>query len=103
MICGKEGVEKAMESAFPYEANITNLHGTIMFRGTWHPEGMSVRRILDRKLRAEDVVVGHKVVVAGMKEKFSANPWERCRLLSVLGHSLLKQAVMLRRWTTGDW
>jgi hypothetical protein len=63
MICRKESVEKAVESAFAYEPDVTNFHGETWSlgpsHGPGHPEGMSVRGVLDRELRAEDVIVGH--------------------------------------------
>jgi len=59
MVCGKEGVEKMVESAFTYEANISNLHGTRKDRRTGLPQGTTVRRILGRKPPAKDIVVGH--------------------------------------------
>jgi len=49
-----------VESAFAYETDVANFHGAIQSHGIGHPEGMSVRRILARKLRAKDVVVGHR-------------------------------------------
>ena len=56
----EQGVEKTMEFASAYETNIANLHGPIRVPRTWPPQGMSVRRILDGELLAEDVVVGHR-------------------------------------------
>ena len=56
----KEGIEETMEFASSYETDIANLHGPIRISWTWPPQGMSVRRILDGKLFAEDVVVGHR-------------------------------------------
>jgi hypothetical protein len=60
IVCWKEGVEKTMEIASAYETDIAYLHGPIWVTWTWPPQGMSVRRILDCKLIAEDVVVGHR-------------------------------------------
>jgi hypothetical protein len=60
VVCWKQGVEKAMEFASAYEADIANLRGAIRVLWTWPPQGMSVRRVLDCKLFAEDVVVGHR-------------------------------------------
>jgi len=37
MVRGKESVEKAVESAFPYKTDVANLHGGIQFRGTGFP------------------------------------------------------------------
>jgi hypothetical protein len=60
IICWEHGVEKTMESATASETDIANSHGQIRVPWTWHPQGMSVRRILDCKLFAEDVVVVHR-------------------------------------------
>ena len=38
----------------------TNLNGPIFFNWTWIPQGMYVRRMLDCKLFAEDVVVSRR-------------------------------------------
>jgi hypothetical protein len=59
MVRGKEGIEKTVESAFTYEANISNLHGTGKYRRTGLPQGTTVRRILGPKPPAKDIVVGH--------------------------------------------
>jgi hypothetical protein len=60
IICWKQGVEKTMEIASAYKTDIANLHGPLGIPWTWAPQGMSVRRILDCKLFAEDLVVGHR-------------------------------------------
>ena len=60
VICRKQGVEKTMEFASEYETDVADSHGPIWFPWTWLPKGMSVRRIVDCKLFAEDVVVGHQ-------------------------------------------
>jgi hypothetical protein len=60
MVRGKEGIEKTVESASAYEPDVANFHGTIRCRRTGIPQGMSTRRVLDRKLCAEDVVVSHR-------------------------------------------
>ena len=60
IICWKQSVEKTMEIARAYETDIANLHGLIRFPWTWPPQGMSVRRILDCELFAENLVVGHR-------------------------------------------
>ena len=60
MICWKQGVEKTMEFALAYETDVANLHGPIWVPWIRPPQGMSVRRILDGKLFAEDVIVGHR-------------------------------------------
>ena len=73
IVRGKQGVEKTMEIASAYEADIANLHGPIWILWTWPPQGMSVRRILDCKLFAEDLVVGHRdhnLKASGVKEIF---------------------------------
>lgn len=60
MVCGKEGIEKSVESALAYEADIADFHGTRQPRRTWLPQSMSVRRILERKPPSKDVVVCHR-------------------------------------------
>jgi hypothetical protein len=60
MVCWKEGVEKTMEIASAYETDIAYLNGPIRVPWTRPPQGMSIRRILDCKLFAKDVVVGHQ-------------------------------------------
>jgi hypothetical protein len=45
MIRRKECVEKTVESAFAYETDVANLHGTIRPRRTGFPQSVSVRRI----------------------------------------------------------
>jgi hypothetical protein len=59
MICRKESIEKAVESTSAYEPDIADLHGTVQSRRTRIPQRMSAGRILDCKMRAEDVVVVH--------------------------------------------
>jgi hypothetical protein len=59
VICRKQGIEKAMEIASADETDIANVHGPIWVPRTRPPQGMSVRRILDCKLIAKDVEVGH--------------------------------------------
>jgi hypothetical protein len=60
IICWKQGIEKTMEIAFAYETDIANLNASIWVPWTWPPQGMSVRRVLDCKLFAEDVKVSHR-------------------------------------------
>ena len=60
MICWKQGIEETVEFASTYETNVADLYRPIWSPRTWFPEGMSVRRILDGKLFAKDVVVGHR-------------------------------------------
>jgi hypothetical protein len=59
MVRRKERVEKTMESASAYETDVANLHRAIQFRRTGIPKSTPARRILDRKLRTKDVIVGH--------------------------------------------
>ena len=59
MVCGKEGIEKSVESALAYEANIADFHGTRQPRRTGFPQSMSIRRVLRRKPPSKDVVVCH--------------------------------------------
>jgi hypothetical protein len=60
IICWKQGVEKTMEFASAYETDVADFHGRIWCPWTWLPQGMSVRRMFDGKLFAEDVVVSHR-------------------------------------------
>ena len=60
IIYWKQGVEKTMEFAPARETDIANLHGHVWVPWTWHPQCMSVRRMLDCKLFAENVVVVHR-------------------------------------------
>ena len=59
IICWKQGVEKTMEFASAYETDVANFDGPIRVLWAWPPQGMSIGRILDSKLFAEDVEVGH--------------------------------------------
>ena len=61
IVCGKESIEKTVKFAFAYVTDVANLHGAIQSPRTWPrlPQGISIRRICDRKLFAKDVVVGH--------------------------------------------
>jgi hypothetical protein len=60
VVCWQHGIKKTMEFASAYEADIAHLHGPIRVSWSWPPQGMSVRRVLDCELLAEDVVVGHR-------------------------------------------
>jgi hypothetical protein len=60
VVCWKQCVEKTMEFASAYEADVTNLHRPGRVPRTRRPQGMSVRRILDCELFAEDVIVRHR-------------------------------------------
>lgn len=60
IVCRKEGVEKTMEFASAYKADIADFHRSIWVLRTWPPQGVSIGRILDGKLFTEDVVVGHR-------------------------------------------
>jgi hypothetical protein len=60
IICGEQGVEKTMKFASEYETNVADLHGLIRFPWTRLPQGMTIRRIFNGKLLAEDVVVIHR-------------------------------------------
>ena len=60
IVCWKQGVEKTMEFAFAYETNVANLHRLFWVPWAWLPQSMSVRRICDGKLFAENLVVGHR-------------------------------------------
>jgi hypothetical protein len=58
--CRKQGVEETMEFASAYKTDIAYLHRPIWVPWTWPPHGMSIRRILNCKLFAKDVAVGHR-------------------------------------------
>ncbi len=60
IVCWKQGVEKTMEFASAYETNVADLHRLIRVPWTRLPQGMSIQGILDGKLFAEDVAVGHQ-------------------------------------------
>ena len=60
VVLWKQGVEKTMEFASAYETNVANLHGLIRVPWTWLPQGMSVQRIFDGELFAENIAVGHR-------------------------------------------
>ncbi len=62
MICREESIEEAMEFAFTYVADITNLHRTMLSRGRL-PQRVSKSRISNGKLLAKDVVVSHGITV----------------------------------------
>ena len=72
IVCWKQGVEKAMEVASAYETDVANLHGPIRVPWTRPPQCMSVCRILDCKLIAEDFVVGH---LDRKGQETSQRPW----------------------------
>jgi hypothetical protein len=59
IVCWKQGVEKRIESSSAYETDVADLHRPLWFSWTWLPQGVSVRRMLDGKLFAVDVVLGH--------------------------------------------
>lgn len=46
-ICGKQSIEKTVEFAIAYEADVADLHRIIRFRWTGLPKSMSVRRMFD--------------------------------------------------------
>ena len=60
IVCWEQGVEKTMKFDSEYETNVADLHGLIWFPWTRLPQGMSIRRIFNGKLLAEDVVVIHR-------------------------------------------
>ena len=59
VVCWKQGVEETMEFASAYKTNVADLHRLIRDPWTWLPQGMSVQRIFDGKLLAENIAVGH--------------------------------------------
>jgi hypothetical protein len=72
IVCWKQGIEKTMEFASPYETDVADLHRPIRVPWTWFPQSMSIRRIFDGKLFAKDVVVGHWRLQESMK---LSSPW----------------------------
>ena len=60
VVSWKQGVEKTKEFAIAYETNVADLHGVTRVPWTWLPQSMSVRRILDGQLFAENLRVGHR-------------------------------------------
>jgi hypothetical protein len=57
--CGTQSIEKTVKSATAYKTDIANFHRPVRFPWAWLPQSMSIRRILDCKLFAKNVVVGH--------------------------------------------
>jgi len=94
---------KRRESAFAYEADVANLHGTIQPRWTRVPQGMSVRRILACELSANDVTMCHYCIGGlGKQETLTAPP--SVRIDYILSDNLLYEAVKSRRgqgWISG--
>jgi hypothetical protein len=101
IVCWKQSVEKTMEIASANETDIANLHWLIWVTWTWPPHGMSIRRILDCKLFAEDLVVGHRKSTCqgklstpvggrdrGPVERFTAYSYKKSRnTLTVIPHA----------------
>ena len=69
----KQGVEKSMEFASAYETNVANLHMLLRVPWTRLPQCMSVRRIFDGKLFAENIALVHR----GSQEsrRITQRPW----------------------------
>ena len=59
IVCWKQDVERR-KTASAYETNVADLHRPIWFSWIWLPQGVSVRRMLDGKLFAVDVVFDHR-------------------------------------------
>ena len=59
MICGEQSIEETVEFALAYVANVADLHRAVKYAWAWLPQGMTICRILHRKLFAEDVIMGH--------------------------------------------
>ena len=78
IICWKQGTEKTMKTASTYKTDIANLHGPVWSPWTWPPQGIPVRGILDGKLFAEDLVVGHWHRNGNSERKFSISVRVRC-------------------------
>ena len=71
IVCWKQDVEKRIKSALAYETDVADLHRPIWFSWIWLPQCVSVRRMLDGKLLAVDVVFGHR------DSKDKENLWTR--------------------------
>ena len=57
MIFGEQDVEKTVEFALANETDIAYLYGRIESPRIWHPQGVSMRSILDCDFFAVNVVV----------------------------------------------
>ena len=88
MVCGKEGIEKSVEPALAYEADIADFHGTRQPRRIGLPQSMSVRRILVRKPPSKDVEVCHW-------------PWEGKGYFQLTADEKLMDTVLTRVHTFG--
>jgi hypothetical protein len=88
IVCWKQSVEKTMKFSSAYEANVSDLYGPIWYLWTWLPQGVSVRRILDCKLVAEDVVVGHWV---SQESRNLSTPWREGIVEDVMAYSRVKR------------
>jgi len=61
MICREQGIEKTMEFAFAYVADVTDLHRAMLSTRRRLPQGVSKTRISSGKLFAKDVEVVHDI------------------------------------------
>jgi hypothetical protein len=59
MVCWEQSIEKTVEFAFAYVTDVANLNRAIQPPRAWFPQSMTIRGILNRKLFAEYVIVGH--------------------------------------------
>jgi hypothetical protein len=59
VVLGEKSIEKPVKLALTYETDIANLHASVPCPWSGLPQGMSARRILDRKLFTKNIVMGH--------------------------------------------
>jgi hypothetical protein len=78
IVCWQEGVEKTIEFACAYETDVAYLHWPVRVPWVRLPQCVSERRILDCKLFAKDVVVGH-LGPQGSKNDRAGWGWSRGR------------------------
>lgn len=55
----EQNIEKTVESSVPNETDVADCHSGISTARTWFPKRVSKGRILDCKVMAENVVMGH--------------------------------------------
>ena len=83
IVCWKQGIENTTKIAFAYETNVANLHRHIRVPWTWLPQSMTIRGIIDSKLFAKNIAVGHR----GSQESRRTTPWvSGCVVLPRISH-----------------
>jgi hypothetical protein len=55
----KKGIKQPAKLAFANETDVTDFYSRIKSPWTWLPQSMSVCRIFQPELVAEDIIVGH--------------------------------------------